>query len=193
PERGIPWEDANGLLPGRGPPGLGPAGFGAAGFGAPGFGAGFASGASSAWAAGVSGFGSAGSPLVGAAGFGAPGLGADVFGADCSSAGFSAAGSFAAGFAFGAAVFFFGAGSALGIASLTLLCTGASMVEDADLTNSPSSSSFAKPVFLSTPSSSASSCTRTRDTPLLSRSSLDWVGPLSCGPSLGTHRGSIGV
>src|SRR5699024_11135699 len=57
PERGIPWEDANGLLPGRGPPGLGPAGFGAAGFGAPGFGAGFASGASSAWAAGVSGFG----------------------------------------------------------------------------------------------------------------------------------------
>ena len=49
---------------------------------------------------------------------------------------------------------------ALGYASRNLRATGASTVEDADFTNSPSSLSFARTSLLVTPSSFASSCTR---------------------------------
>jgi hypothetical protein len=49
---------------------------------------------------------------------------------------------------------------ALGYASRNLRATGASTVEDADFTNSPSSLSFERTSLLVTPSSLASSCTR---------------------------------
>jgi hypothetical protein len=49
---------------------------------------------------------------------------------------------------------------ALGYASRNLRATGASTVEDADFTNSPSSLSFERTSLLVTPSSFASSCTR---------------------------------
>jgi hypothetical protein len=49
---------------------------------------------------------------------------------------------------------------ALGYASRNRRATGASTVEDADFTNSPSSFSFARTSLLVTPSSFASSCTR---------------------------------
>src|SRR5690606_28353899 len=71
--------------------------------------------------------------------------------------------------------------------------TGASTVEEADLTNSPSSLSLARTVLLSTPSSLASSWTRSFATFLLSRPARDRVGPFSAwGSSLGTHRVPIG-
>lgn len=63
----------------------------------------------------------------------------------------------------GWAAAFAGAGAASpggGNASLSRRATGASTVEDALLTNSPSSLSLARTVLLSTPSSFASSCTR---------------------------------
>jgi hypothetical protein len=62
---------------------------------------------------------------------------------------------------FGAA-FFAGtlAGAAAGKASRSRRATGASTVDDALLTNSPSSLSFARTSLLGTPSSFASSCTR---------------------------------
>jgi hypothetical protein len=64
-----------------------------------------------------------------------------------------------------------------GNASLSFRTTGASTVEDADRTNSPSSRSLAITTLLSTPNSLASSYTRTLATALLSRS-----GRLSCVP-----------
>lgn len=58
------------------------------------------------------------------------------------------------------AVFLAGAGAAAGNASRSRRATGASTVDDALLTNSPSSLSFARTSLLGTPSSLASSCTR---------------------------------
>jgi hypothetical protein len=72
-------------------------------------------------------------------------------------------------------------------ASVSLRTTGASIVEDAERTNSPSSWSLAMTTLLSTPSSLASSYTRTLATSLLIRSG----GRSSAGPSLlhgRTHR-----
>lgn len=69
-------------------------------------------------------------------------------------------------------------------ASVSLRTTGASMVEDAERTNSPSSWSLAMTALLSTPNSLASSYTRTLATSLL-------LGPGVSGPSLlhgRTHR-----
>lgn len=69
-------------------------------------------------------------------------------------------------------------------ASVNLRTTGASMVEDAERTNSPSSWSLAMTTLLSTPNSLASSYTRTLATSLL-------LGPGVSGPSLlhgRTHR-----
>jgi hypothetical protein len=69
-------------------------------------------------------------------------------------------------------------------ASVNLRTTGASMVEDAERTNSPSSWSLAMTTLLSTPNSLASSYTRTLATSLL-------LGPGASGPSLlhgRTHR-----
>lgn len=69
-------------------------------------------------------------------------------------------------------------------ASVSLRTTGASIVEDAERTNSPSSWSLAMTTLLSTPNSLASSYTRTLATSLL-------LGPGASGPSLlhgRTHR-----
>ncbi len=69
-------------------------------------------------------------------------------------------------------------------ASVNLRTTGASIVEDAERTNSPSSWSLAMTTLLSTPNSLASSYTRTLATSLL-------LGPVTAGPSLlhgRTHR-----
>ncbi len=148
-----------GLGPGTGP-GRGPE---AAGAGVTGAGATGAAGAAGA----AGGCGAAGR---GAPGFGAPGR------ADC--AGEGAPG-------LGAALR--GAGLPLPPpwrASVSLRTTGASIVEDAERTNSPSSWSLAMTTLLSTPNSLASSYTRTLATSLL-------LGPGASGPSLlhgRTHR-----
>jgi hypothetical protein len=157
----------NGLLPGRGPgrggsPGDPGAGRPAGGFGAgPGVGVALAGGA--ALAAGRSTCGADGRGAgvgVGAAGLigsaGATSTGGAGVGAD-SAAGTAFAGGFLAGADFLAA--FCGA-SDCGNASRSRRATGGSTVEDALLTNSPSSLSLARTTLLGTPSSLASSCTR---------------------------------
>src|SRR3712207_9203272 len=72
-----------------------------------------------------------------------------------------------------------------GYRSRSLRTTGGSMVEDAERTNSPSSPSLFMMVLLSTPSSLASSYTRTLATSLPVWSAQDRVGPWLV---LGTHR-----
>ena len=195
--RGMPWEVANGLLPGRGPP--------APGRGAPGRGAEEALPASAGAAAGVSAAGAAGASVcaAGAAGAGASGAagaagegaagaaGAGAAGAGCcSAAGFCAAGLAAPGLGDDAAGRGAGApaagldSAAAGAAALlsdagkaprSFFTTGASMVDEAERTNSPSSCSFATASFEVMPSSLASSCTRTLATFLLSRSAPSQV------------------
>ena len=141
--------EENGLFPTRG--GRGPAGFGAAGpgrgpasamglagAGATSTGAGGAGGATGATGAGAAGFAAGGAS--GAVGVAAALTGADFF-----------AGAFA-----GAA----SAGFAPPNASRSRRATGASTVDDADLTNSPCSLSRARTSLLVTPSSFANSCTR---------------------------------
>lgn len=138
--------EAPGLGAGVEPPGLGAllVGSSAAGLG-PGRGPGVAPGFGAAGAAGVAG------GVADAPGLGAPGLGADAF--------FGAAG-FAAGFLVPVA-------PPAPNASVSLRTTGASIVEDAERTNSPNSWSLAMTTLLSTPSSLASSYTRTLATSLL--------------------------
>ena len=68
-----------------------------------------------------------------------------------------------------------GLDSDAGKAPRSFLTTGASMVEEAERTNSPSSCSFATASFEVMPSSLASSCTRTLATFLLSRSAPSQV------------------
>jgi hypothetical protein len=71
------------------------------------------------------------------------------------------------GVAFFAAAFLGAAALSLSpYSSLSRRSTGASTVEDADLTNSPMSFRVARTILLSTPSSFASSCTRTFATAL---------------------------
>jgi hypothetical protein len=233
--RGMPCEVANGLLPGRGPPGRGPdapgvdppgreeeAGASAFGAGrapglapvdgAPADGAAGAAGAEAAGAAGAAACtgaaGAAGACAWGAGALGAAGPGAGAEGRE------SAAGAGALGAAAGAA----GAAdlaAASGKALRSFRTTGASMVEEAERTNSPSSCSFVTASLEVIPSSLASSCTRTLATFLLSRSApsqartvyfllrtpaaVDAKGPIAernkvvivTHSSLGTHRVSI--
>ena len=186
--------EENGLLPGRGPAGRGPAGReavsaeAAAGSGVDGAdGAVGAAGAGAAAAVGADGAAAsaAGADGIAAGGLGAGGVGAAVAGGWVmvgDSAGATGAAE-AGGPSFSAAAFFAGAGAvsasagaataAAGKASRSLRTTGGSMVEDADRTNSPRSVSLDITVLLSTPSSFASSYTRTLATSLLSRSGLD--------------------
>lgn len=196
----------NGLFPGRGPvgrmplapvnglfPGRGPAGFGAAGASALAAGAAGASGVVAAGAAGAGagagtgvgvgvgtgvgagpGVGVAAAGAVGAAGVGAAGLGAPSAGLGTA---FLAA-------AFLAGAFFSGASAgASGYASRNLRATGASIVEEADLTNSPISCSFARAVLLSIPSSFATSYTRALATVLR-------PGPGACSDPIRAYTGS---
>jgi hypothetical protein len=149
--------EENGLLPTRGVraaglgagPGLGPGV--APGVGACGVGAGAAGGAAAAAAAGGA-TGSAGA--AGAAGAGAAGFGPGAF----SGAAFVAAG--LAGEPLPSDLTFSAAGLAPPNDSRNRRATGASTVEDADLTNSPCSLSRARTCLLVTPSSLANSCTR---------------------------------
>src|SRR5690625_2798442 len=177
PPRPIPWVELKGLLPGRGVPplaargpGRGPgrgAGVGRVPCGAAGdFGADLAGLADLSAAAGLDVFSEA--LAAGAAGLAAAVAGlASVFfaaaflaGAGLSSA-FLAVDFLAAGLAaesflapdFSSGFFTSGAGNA----SRSLRTTGASMVEDGDLTNSPRSLSLASTTLLSTSSSRASS------------------------------------
>ena len=158
----MPVPVPNGLLPGRGPAGR--AGRGAS---SPAAGSAAVAGSAVAAAAGADGA-STGAAGTGAGGAGGVGSGsATATGAAVTdSAAASAAGAAAAAFlAAGLRSGFSGAG---GMASRSLRTTGASTVDEADLTNSPSSWSLARTSLLDTPSSLASSWTRTFDTFLLS-------------------------
>lgn len=142
PGRGMPWLGAYGLLPGREgawrPLGRPPAAGRGAGAGAgAGRGAGVAPDRGTASAAAGRGAG-AGAAVVVEAGLGAAGPAGLEAGADAGA----------------------GAGASAGKASRRRRTTGASTVEEADFTNSPSSLSLASTVLLSTPSSLASSWTR---------------------------------
>jgi hypothetical protein len=138
--------EENGLLPTRG--WRGPAGLGAAG---PGRGPGSATGLAGADATSM-GVGGA----VGATGAGGGGaVGFATAGADGAAAALAGAAFFAGAFA-GA----FSTGFAPPSASRSRRATGASTVDDADLTNSPCSLSRASTSLLVTPSSFANSCTR---------------------------------
>jgi hypothetical protein len=199
--RCMPWVEENGLLPGRGVPGLG-AGRGvgaaadsagaspsvgasgvaeAAGASAGRDGAASTEGADGRGAAGVS----AGSNVSGAAGTssvmaGPPdastgvsvttSAGASAAGAPLSAAAFLAGACLAAFFAaFSSAAFF----QASPWSSSRRRATGASTVEEADLTNSPMSFSAARTSLLGTPNSLASSWTLALATILL----LGWSRP----------------
>jgi hypothetical protein len=142
--------EEKGLLPTRG---VRAAGFGAAGRG-PGVGPGRA-GASVEPACGCSGAGAGGAGGSGGVGAGAAGLGAAAF------AGAGAA-SLATALALPAPLpaAFSGAGLPPPNDSRSRRATGASTVDDADLTNSPWSLSRASTSLLVTPSSLANSCTR---------------------------------
>lgn len=161
--------EENGLLPTRGvrAPGLGPgvagrgpgaggaAGEGAAAAGA-GAGASAAGAAGAADAAGAAGLGAAGaaglaaaSAAAAGAGFAGPGVAVGAGVAGVALAGAGAAGASA-----------FGAGLPPPKDSRSRRATGASTVEDADLTNSPCSLRRARTSLLVTPSSLANSCTR---------------------------------
>jgi hypothetical protein len=149
--------DEKGLLPTRG---MRAAGFGAAGRGPGvgpgrvGLGAGAAAAAGGCSAAGAGAL-AAGSGAAGGAGAGA-GSGAAGFGAGL------AAGALAAAFVAAAPLpdAFSGAGLPPPNDSRSRRATGASTVDDADLTNSPCSPSRARTSLLVTPSSLANSCTR---------------------------------
>lgn len=202
--RGMPWEVANGLLPGRAagrgapgrgallrPPSVEAAGFSASGALGPGRAPGLAPGdgaaavsAAGADAAGAAGAGAAASAGAGAEGAGAAGAGAaGAAAAGAEGAGAGAAGAGAAGAADGRGpgVPAFSAGldsgfdADAGKAPRSFLTTGASIVDEAERTNSPSSCSFATASFEVMPSSLASSCTRTLATFLLSRSAPSQV------------------
>jgi hypothetical protein len=147
--------EENGLLPTRG---VRAAGFGAAGRG-PGVGPGRL-GAGPGVAAAAGGCSAAGAGGAGWAGAAGGGVGAGAAGLG---AGFAAGlADFAAGF--GAAAPFpedlSGAGLPPPYDSRSRRATGASTVDDADLTNSPCSPSRARTSLLVTPSSLANSCTR---------------------------------
>jgi hypothetical protein len=138
--------------------------------GAAGAGAAGAAGALAAGAAGAAACAGAAGAAGAAAGASALGAGAGALGAAGPGAGVegraSAAGAVALGAAAGAAAL----GAASGKALRSLRTTGASMVEEAERTNSPSSCSFVTASLEVIPSSLASSCTRTLATFLLSRS-----------------------
>lgn len=145
--------DENGLLPTRGTRG---AGLGALGEGpgrGPGVGAGRAGGA-----AGVAGGAAAAAGgATGVVAAGAAGLGAGAFAGSVGARVLVAA---AAGEPFPSALTFSAAGLPPPKDSRSRRATGASTVEDADLTNSPCSLSRARTSLLVTPSSLANSCTR---------------------------------
>lgn len=147
--RSTGWAEEKGLLPTRGergPPGLGKAG--------PGRGP-----AASVGRPGAAGAGGAGGAIGGAGGAGAGAATGGAGGATATAPLSAAAATLAAGFC--AAL----TGAAAGALappndSRSRRATGASTVDDADLTNSPCSLNRARTSLLVTPSSLANSCTR---------------------------------
>ena len=211
----MPCEEAKGLLPGRGAPGFRavPAcpGLGAAGPGRGAAGRGVAVGVGeevcmpgwklgrcgAGFGAGLAGPGTGPGVAFGAVGVGALGVTFAVGALGvCSTAG---AGAGTAGFAgAGFAGAFAGAASVVGAEapppeeltfSVTLRTTGASIVDEADFTNSPMSFKRVNKSLLVSPSSFASSWTRTLATTLLQVRVFS-SGPVSCCDCsfLGTHR-----
>lgn len=172
--------ELNGLLPGRGPAGRGAGRALAAGFAA---GEAEAAGASAGGCAAGAGAGAGAAAGLGAgAGVGAwavAGVGAGVgLGAAFFAGAFLAAGA--------------GAEPASGKASRNLRATGGSIVDDADLTNSPISCNFANAVLESIPSSLATSYTRAlatslRPGPRLSTQTYKNCCELIAGDSSSTH------
>lgn len=165
--RSTGWADEKGLLPTRGvrAPGLGPGAAGRGpGAGAVGGAAGVAGGAAGALtcAAGAGGASATGGAVGadGLAGTGACGRGASLTGAGLGAAGVGAAGVGAAGVAAAAGSSRLAAGLPAPNDSRNRRATGASTVDDADLTNSPCSLNRASTSLLVTPSSLANSCTR---------------------------------
>ena len=147
--RSTGWAEENGLLPTRG---VRAAGLGAADGAGPGRGPGVGAGLAGAGAAGRGQRPEARGGLAGAAGGsgGAEGLGAGAFSGAAALAGEPLP----------SVLTFSGAGFAPPNDSRSRRATGASTVEDADLTNSPCSLSRARTSLLVTPSSLANSCTR---------------------------------
>jgi hypothetical protein len=169
--RPMPVPVPKGLLPGRGPAGRGATGASSAA------GVAASTGAVSAAAAGATGVAGTGGAMTGVgastgagASTGVGATGASATTASATGARLAVAFLAGAGESAGAGG---SAGAAAGIASRSLRTTGASTVDDADFTNSPSSCSFARTSLLETPSSFASSWTRTFDTTLLSWSGRD--------------------
>ena len=163
--------DEKGLLPTRG---VRAAGFGAAGDGpgrGPGVGPGRAGGAAAGGAADAAAAGGATGSAAAAAAGGSTGAGGGAGAAGAAGAAGLGAAGFAGALVAAAAATLAGeplpsdfAFSAAGLeppkASRNRRATGASTVEDADLTNSPCSLSRARTSLLVTPSSLANSCTR---------------------------------
>jgi hypothetical protein len=157
--RSTGWADENGLLPTRGPrapgrgagrgPGVGPGRAVGPGVG-PAAAGGVSGGCSRAGGGGAGGAGAGGGG--GADGLGATGFCAAGAGVGRAAAALAAAAPLPAVFA--------GAGLPPPKDSRSRRATGASTVDDADLTNSPCSLSRARTSLLVTPSSLANSCTR---------------------------------
>jgi len=177
----------NGLLPGRGP------GRAAGRAGIPGESRSGAEGASGDARGAVSAAGALAAGAVSATGGAGAGVGVATLGTAAGVASASGGGltrwageaaALAAAFFVGRAAFFAPSASTGcgGKASLSLRATGASTVDDADFTNSPSSLSLVMTSLLGTPSSFASSCTRALPaTGLLIRSRA--AGPLQLLPT----------
>jgi hypothetical protein len=186
--------EENGLLPTRG---VRAAGLGALGAGpgrgpgvAPGAGPGRAGGAAGAGgadaAAGGAASGSAGGAAGGSAGAaGAAGLAAGAF------SGAALVAAALAGDPFPSVLTFCAAGFAPPNDSRNRRATGASTVEDADLTNSPCSLSRARTSLLVTPSSLANSCTRAL--PATSSPSLEATAVVGAAPRVSYDAWSSGL
>jgi hypothetical protein len=150
--------EENGLLPTRGTRGAGLGAVGGPGRG-PGVGPGRADGAAGA-AGGAAAAGGAGGAAGAAGAGGVSTTGATGLGAGAFVPGFGAALAGAAAAPLPSALAFSGAALPPPKDSRSRRATGASTVEDADLTNSPCSLSRASTSLLVTPSSLANSCTR---------------------------------
>jgi hypothetical protein len=171
--------DENGLLPTRG---VRAAGLGAAG--GPGRGPGVGPGRAGG-AAGVGGADAAAGGAAAGGSAGAAGLGAGAF----SGAALVAAG--LAGEPFPSVFTFAAAGFAPPNDSRRRRATGASTVEDADLTNSPCSLSRARTSLLVTPSSLANSCTRAL--PATTSPSLEATAVVGAAPRVSYDAWSSGL
>ncbi len=161
----MPWLEANGLLPGRGaPPGRGADGAAGPGVGAGAPPPGVAGASDVAGAAGVA----AASAAAGAAGVAGPGTGAAGFAGPGRApvVGRAAAAGVAGDAGAGAAALLPAPSASRAVRSFR--ATGGAIVDEGLLTYSPSSFSFARATFESTPSSEAISCTRGFATFLLS-------------------------